>query len=35
VAEQCIVHYDDFRGRLNAYDPSRLFMSELSGRLGL
>ena len=35
VARACYLQYDEFRERLRAYDPARLFRSELSERLGL
>ena len=35
VVRACYPEYDLFRERLRAYDPERLFRSELSSRLGL
>ncbi len=35
TVRRCYPEYEEFRERLNAYDPERLFRSELSQRLGI
>ena len=35
VVRACYPEYEQFRSRLHALDPARLFRSELSNRLGL
>jgi decaprenylphospho-beta-D-ribofuranose 2-oxidase len=35
VVRRCYPGYQEFRDKIHAYDPERLFQSELSQRLGL
>ena len=35
IVRRCYPGYEEFRDRIHAHDPERLFQSELSQRLGL